>query len=95
MSGSGLLEELNRTYFTTPTCYPGREIDGEDRDRGSDANFRQFLELFARMIEYRPALLRAHVITWPANDEYHFRKLKLFALNHVDLFGADEAAELG
>ncbi|UVC13526.1 SIR2 family protein [Mesorhizobium onobrychidis] len=57
---SGLLEELNRTFFTTLTCYPGREIDGEDRDRDGDANFRQFLGLFARMVEYRPALLRAH-----------------------------------
>ncbi|ESY75032.1 hypothetical protein X743_07235 [Mesorhizobium sp. LNHC252B00] len=91
---SRLLEELARTYFTTPTCYPNREIDGEDRDRDGDANFRQFLSLFARMLEHSPGLLRAHALSWPVSDKSHFRKLKLFALNNVGLFGADEAADV-
>jgi len=46
------------------------------------------------MVERFPANARAHAIIWPAEDKYFFRKLRLFALNHIQLFNADEAAEV-
>ena len=89
---TGLMKNINVRYFTTPSCYPDREVDGQERDR--DATFLWFLELFAKMVVHLPVIARAHAIIWPIEDEYFFRKLKLFALNHIELFEADEAAEI-
>jgi len=89
---AGLLKDLNINYFTTPTCYPNREVDGQEHER--DATFRWFVELFIRMIRHLPTKTRAHAIMWSTEDKYYFRKLKLFAMNHADLFEADEAAEV-
>lgn len=86
-----LLEELNAVYFSAPTCYPQREVDGQDRD--DHPVFRWFLRLFARMVSGYPETTRGHAVTWPAEEKFYFRKLKLFALNHDELFRADEAAE--
>lgn len=89
---AGLLRELEVNFFRTPTCYPHRDIVGEARE--SDATFVWFLELFSRLVELFPVKARAYSIIWPAEDEYYFRKLKLFALNLTRLFIADEAAEI-
>lgn len=88
---AGLLEDLSTAYFSAPTCYPEREIEGQDHDH--HAVFGWFLELFARMVSGCPETVRGYAATWPADEKFYFRKLKLFALNHVELFGADEAAE--
>lgn len=88
---AGLMEDLNTVYFSAPTCYPEREIDGQNHDRHSA--FKWFLELFARMVSDFPGTARGYVATWPADEKFYFRRLKLFALNHVELFEADEAAE--
>jgi hypothetical protein len=69
-------------------------MDGDDRHTKDNTNFQWFLELFGRMVEHNPAKARAHVKAWPIDDEYLFRKLKLFALNHDALFQSDEAAEI-
>lgn len=87
-----LLEETKTTYFTTPTCYPERDVEGEEFE--PDATFMWFLELFVRMITHHPATAHAHTIIWPITDKYYFKKLKLFALNNSKLFQADEAAEI-
>ena len=88
---AGLLDDLNTVSFTAPTCYPERDVEGEDSDHNAD--FRWFLELFARMVSTFPVTARAHAVTWPSDDKFYFKRLKLFALNHVELFEADEAAE--
>lgn len=88
---SGLMEDLNTVYFSAPTCYPEREVDGEDHD--DHPVFMWFLEMFSRMVSNYPNITRAYASTWPADEKFYFRKLKLFSLNHSDLFGADEAAE--
>ena len=90
---SGLLKDLNRTYFTTPSCYPEQDIDGERYHGEAELFFLWFLGLFNRLTECDPKVLRAHVITWPVDDEFHFRKLRIYALNRPELFDADEAAE--
>jgi len=87
----GLHEDLNTTYFSTPTCYPEREIDGHIHDR--HLFFEWFLELFAQMVSLNPKIARNYASNWSTDEKFYFSKLKLFALNHVELFGADEAAE--
>lgn len=89
---TALLEETKTNYFTTPTCYPEREVEGEDFE--PDATFMWFLELFSRMITHHPDMALAHAIIWPITDKYYFKKFKLFALNNTKLFQADEAAEI-
>ncbi|OOZ75716.1 hypothetical protein BOW50_11080 [Solemya velum gill symbiont] len=91
----GFLKDLNETYYITPTCYPDREVDGQDDYRTNVAvYFEWFLKLFNRMVDVSPEITRAHVLTWPTDDQYFFRKLKLYALNRVELFKANEAAEI-
>ena len=90
---SGLLKDLNKTFFTTPSCYPERDIDGDNQYSKKEVYFLWFLRLFNRLAEYGPEILRAHVITWPVNDEFLFRKLRVYALNRPELFDAEEAAE--
>jgi hypothetical protein len=89
---AGLLVDLDTHYFTTPTCYPEREINGEGDDR--HAVFRWFLKLFVRIVSDEPMTARGYVATWPTNEKFYFRKLKLFALNQVELFGANEVVEI-
>lgn len=90
-----LLRDIESRYYTIPTCYPEREVDGQkDYHSKGDIFFKWFLELFARMVTQEPTITRAHAIIWPSDDKYFFRKLKLFALNHAELFEADEAAEI-
>lgn len=87
----GLMDDLKTVYFTAPTCYPEREVEGRNHD--GHAAFSWFLELFALMVSKFPVTARAHAAMWPVDDRFYFRGLKLFALNQVELFGADEAAE--
>lgn len=87
-----LLEDLGTIYFYQLTCYPDRDVDGNVRDL--DANFIWFLELFEKMVANHPKIARAYSIMWPVDKKYYFRMLKLFALNHVDLFTGDESAEI-
>lgn len=88
---AALQEDTNKFYFNLPTCYPEREVKGGNHQ--SHVVFRWFLELFTRMVSKSPDITRGYASTWPIEDRFYFRKLKLFALNHVELFEADEAAE--
>lgn len=78
--------DIGTSYFTTPTCYPGREVDGEDRDDDDAGYFRWFLTLVDRMSEQHPDLMKARVLAWSHQDRFFFKKLKLFALNDDRLF---------
>ena len=88
---AGLIADTNTLYFYAPTCYPYREVEGENYEH--HAFFTWFLDLFARMVSKFPEITRGYVATWPTEDRFYFRRLTLFALSHVELFEADEAAE--
>jgi len=90
---SELWGNINKTHFLTPSCYPDREVDGSTWDSEDDF-FCWYLELFNRMVEMNPLRARAHAVLWPIDDEYYFRKLKLFALNQKALFDAEEVVEI-
>ena len=90
-AGTLLLKDLAPTQFTMPTCYPDRDIDGK-LTYDNDKFLHWFLEIFNRMADYNPELLRAHVLTWPTCKEFYFRKLYLYALSRPQLFTAEEAA---
>ena len=91
---SNFHRDIGTSYFTTPTCYPGREVDGDDRDDDDAGYFRWFLTLIDRMSKQHPGLLKARVLAWDHQDRFFFRKLKLFALNDGRLFDADTAMSI-
>ena len=89
-----LYRDIGTSYFTTPTCYPEREVDGDDRDDDEAAYFRWFSTLMERMSEQHPVLMKARVLAWDHQDSFFFRKLKLFALNDGRLFDADTSMSI-
>ncbi|GAB5447944.1 SIR2 family protein [Gymnodinialimonas sp.] len=93
LAASGMLSDIGATYFITPTCYPGREVDGNDRYSDAAEAMAFFIELFNRLQVLHPALARGHAGTWPFADKFFFRKLRLFALSKPALFSADDVAE--
>lgn len=86
-----LLEETKTFYYLTPTCYPVREVVGEPDE--CHETFRWFLELFEQLVLKFPETARGYATIWSVDEKFYFRKLKLFAFNHIVLFGADEAAQ--
>jgi hypothetical protein len=92
MAASGMLSDIGTVYFTTPTCYPEREVDGDGDERESDAGevMTLFLKLFDRLAEQAPNVALGHVLTWPEDDKFFFRKLKLYALSKPVLFTSDD-----
>lgn len=87
---TGLMEDIRTSYFENPTCYPEREVTGQS-DNQSEEFFYSFLELFSRLIESFPDNARAYALNWSLEEKYYFKKLKLFSLNHKQVFTADEA----
>ncbi len=95
ISASGMLSDIGVSYFETPTCYPGRESDGGEQHHNSAGEpFIQFTQLFDNLTKVNSSLAKAHATNWDHNDEYFFRKLKLYALAKPDLFSPDEAASI-
>ena len=77
----------------TPTCYPKREIVGEEFNKFQVSYFRWFQGLMERMLKKYPQVLRSRVLGW--NPKLRFiRKLILFALCKNQLFDADEVANI-
>ena len=90
---SGLLRDIETTYFKLPTCYPGREIEGEEHITNAADIVTWFVRLFDRMAVQWPDLAKARAKTWPVSDAFYFRKLKLYAFSKVDVFEADYVAK--
>jgi len=90
---SGLLGDIETAYFQTPTCYPGREVEGEEHVTKAAEVVKWFIRLFDRMAAKWPELANAHAATWPLADIFFFRKLKLYAFSKVNVFEADHVAE--
>lgn len=90
---SSLLEDVDVKFFDTPTCYPGRDIGGRERVTSTAEPMIWFVQLFDRMASIWPEIARAHATTWSMNDQFFFRKLKLYAFSKVDVFDADHVAQ--
>lgn len=90
---SGLLRDIQAVHFRTPTCYPGREVDGEEHITNAAKFVTWFVHLFNRMVPKQPELANAHATTWPVTDRFFFRKLRLYAFSKVDVFKADHVAK--
>lgn len=86
---SGLLEDVETVYFKTPTCYPSRDVDGDEHVTSAADAFGWFRRLFDRLAILRPDLAKAHATTWDSQDPYFFRKLKLYAYGKTHVFEAD------
>ncbi len=91
---SGLLRDIETVYFETSTCYPDREVDGEEHITKSREILTWLIQLFDRMAAKWPELARAHATTWPATDQFFFRKLKLYAFGNAAAFEADHVAKV-
>ncbi|GAB2197607.1 SIR2 family protein [Sessilibacter sp. MAH4] len=74
------------------TCYTDREVVGHNHE--NNEFFYWFLELFSQMIKSYPNVLKGYVLTWRSHERYFFTKIKLFALNHPELFNSNEVAEI-
>ena len=92
-AASGMLSDIGTTYFVTPTCYPDREVDGEDRHNEAADALKFFVELFERLLQAAPDIALGHFLTWPVEDKFFFKKLVLYALSKEDLFGPEEVAK--
>jgi hypothetical protein len=93
MATSGLLTEVDTVYFNTPTCYPKREVDGDEQHTDDEEMMTLLVELFDRLAEHAPEIALGHVLTWPKEDKYFFRKLRLYALSKPTLFSSNELAK--
>lgn len=90
---SGLLTDIETVYFPTPTCYRKREIDGKQYITEETDCMLWFVELIDRMAILFPEQLNARVKIWRSNDQFFFRKLKLYAFSKIEAFEANHAAE--
>ncbi|BEN29015.1 SIR2 family protein [Serratia marcescens] len=90
---AGMLEDIDTSYFPIPSCYPERDVDGEENfSKGADVLI-WFVQLFDRIAEKWPELANAHVTTWPVTEPFIFRKLRLYAFSKTAVFGTDRIAE--
>lgn len=89
---SGMLVDVEPAVFEIPTCYPGRETDGNPRSAKFTWILTWFRRLFDRIDAQWPALAHAHATTWPAGDRFIFRKLKLYAFSKRQSFAAEQVA---
>jgi len=89
-TASGLLSDLEVEYFSTPTCYPDRENDGNKGLNDAPKIFILFIQMLDRMAEKWPKLLHAFVMSWREPDKFFYRKLKFYALSKAEVFGEDE-----
>lgn len=89
---SGLLNDIETSYFRIPTCYPGRQVDGNTHASSASEVVAWFLQLFDRLATNSPRVAKGYAATWRAADQYFFRKLKLYAFSKVNVFEAGAVA---
>lgn len=90
---SGILRDVETTYFPIPTCYPDREVDGEDHAAKAVEVVAPFIQLFERIAAFRPELANAYATRWPETDRFFYRKLKLYSFAKRTVFSAEYVAE--
>jgi hypothetical protein len=91
---SGILAEIGRRNFQVPTCYPARDVDGDDQHLRFYHDVRLFISLFDRLTAYEPTAAAALSRTWPTDDKFFFRNFCFYAANQPELFDIEDAYHL-
>jgi hypothetical protein len=86
--GSKLLGEIDRYTRETPTLFP-ETMEGTHYHDARAKYFLWFGNLFQRLVILNPKSGAKEFEQWPSN-EFHFDKLKLFALSFSKAFGPKE-----
>ena len=91
---AGLLKDIGTepSFWKTSTFYPEAK-PGETYLTDANAYLFWFRELFNRMVETQPELLRADIALWPKEELFFFNKLRLWAWTFGALFSGDEVAD--
>ena len=89
---AGLLEDIGTSYRKTATFYPEDE-PGEPFLSDADSYLFWFRDLFDRMVETYPELVKADVALWPKEDPFSFNKLHLYAWTFDVLFSENEVGD--
>ena len=90
---SGLLKDIENPYFSSPTLYPGREMDGRPLGEKMSEAVLFFVHLFDLLSEKQPKIAESVASQWSESDAFFFRKFKLYALSKEQVFEASTAAE--
>lgn len=84
-----LRQELDQNYYVEkPTCYPDR-IE-RDSSIESHSVFYYCLQIFKKLIESAPEQAKSICLSWSLDESLYFKKLKLFAFKHLELFEGEE-----
>ena len=86
---AGLLEDIETRFWKTATFYP-EDPSGENDLMDGEAYLLRFRDLFDRMVQIHPELLRADIVLWPSEEPFFFNKLHLYAWTFNGLFSGDE-----
>ena len=89
---AGLLEDIGTSHWKTATFYPEDE-PRENYINGKSAYLFWFCDLFNRMVETYPELVRADTALWPKEDPFFFNKLHLYAWTFDVLFPGNEVGD--
>ena len=89
---AGMLADIETSYSQTLTFYP-EEKPGETQISNESAYLFWFRDLFDRMVEARPELVRADTALWPTEERFFFNKLHLYAWSSDVLFSGDEIGD--
>ena len=95
MLASQLRADIQNLYggmIECPTCYQNRCVSGEIQYMEFNSEIVIFLELFESLVKLNSVAAKDIAEKWSFSDQYFFRNLKLFALNHKSLFDIDEVA---
>ncbi len=89
---SGLLGDIQTSYWKTATFYP-EDTPGETHISEASAYLLWFRELFDRMVKVQPEIARADTALWPREEPFFFDKLHLYAWAADALFSGDEVGD--
>ena len=89
---AGLLTDIGTSYWETSTFYP-EDRPGENYISDESAYLFWFRDLFDRMVETYPELVKADVAVWPKEDPFSFNKLHLYAWTFDVLFSENEVGD--
>ena len=90
---AGLLTDIGTSYYwETSTFYP-EDSPGENHISDESAYLFWFRDLFDRMVETYPELVKADVALWPKEDPFSFNKLHLYAWTFDVLFSENEVGD--
>ena len=91
---SGLLSDIEKTFYISPTCYPGREMNSVEHSNPNVFRALKLIrQLFDRIVILWPEKAQVRVKTWPEEKSFYFHKLKLYALSKTKVFNSRQVVE--